>query len=154
MSNMTTADILGMPAGKMKDAAMAQLRIPVPNPTPVVLRKPAKIKGEMNKTEQAYAMHLQAQQAKKRIEWFGYEVRTLRLDEKTTYTPDFWVILPGGRHEFHEVKGRHTWEDSVIKFKWAAQLYPYARFVMLERRDGTWWERRVVGPTRPSEVRP
>ena len=95
-------------------------------------RKP----GEMNKTEAAYAAHLEAKKSSGEISDYRYEAVKLRLADKTFYTPDFMVISSDGCVEMHEVKG--FWEeDARVKIKVAAQEYPF-RFVAVKRNKALW----------------
>ena len=85
--------------------------------------RPQRIPGQMNKTEQRYAMHLEVRKRAGEIVKFGYESIKLILAPNTSYTPDFYVVCADGSMEFHEVKG--FWEDdSRVKFKVAADKYP------------------------------
>ena len=89
----------------------------------------------MNKWETMYAEELMQRKMNGEIQWFGYESIKLRLAKATTYTPDFVVVLPDGRVEFHEVKG--FWRDDArVKIKVAAELFPWARFVVVTRKHG------------------
>ena len=76
-------------------------------------------RGEMNKTEQEYAQHLENLKNTGQIESYSFECETLKLGKDCRYTPDFRVtrIIPTytpsesltiAHHliiEFHEVKG-------------------------------------------------
>ena len=94
-------------------------------------------KGERNKTEEAYEHEvLRPAMLRGEILWYAFEPRTLRLAERTTYTPDFGVMLADGSLECHEVKG--FWQDDArAKTKIAAELHPF-RFVAItrEKRNG------------------
>ncbi|MBX9348746.1 DUF1064 domain-containing protein [Chromobacterium vaccinii] len=96
--------------------------------------------GAMNKTEAAYAQHLEAQKVAGRVAWFKFEGLKFRLADNTFYTPDFAVMLAGGEMEAHEVKG--FWQDDArAKIKIAADLYPF-RFVAIKakaKKDGGGW---------------
>lgn len=61
--------------------------------------------GQLNKTETAYALTLEARKRIGEIEWFQFEGIKLRLADSTFYTPDFFVMLAGGELQCHEVKG-------------------------------------------------
>ena len=93
--------------------------------------------GTMNKLEQAYAMYLHAQG----IMW-RFEPIKLKLAKKTWYTPDFLVITEDAitrntAIEMHEVKG--FWRDDArVKWKVAAELYPWFRFVAVTQKKGAW----------------
>lgn len=96
--------------------------------------------GAMNKTEAAYAAHLESQRSCGAVEWFKFEGIKLRLADNTFYTPDFAVMLAGGRLQLHEVKG-HWQDDARVKIKVAADLYPF-EFIAVKvraKRDGGGW---------------
>lgn len=95
--------------------------------------------GAMNKTEAAYAAHLESIKGAV-VAWYRFEGVKLRLADNTFYTPDFAVMLVGGAMEMHEVKGFWT-DDARVKIKIAAEMYPF-RFKALKARakkDGGGW---------------
>lgn len=61
-----------------------------------------------------------------------------RLADATYYTPDLIAVLPGGQWWIIEVKGARTWDDALVKFKVAAELYPWWRWTMVQWKDGEW----------------
>lgn len=96
--------------------------------------------GQMNRTEAAYARHLDARIQAGTLLWWKFEGVKLRLADNTFYTPDFNVLLPNGILEMHEVKG--FWQDDArAKIKIAADLYPF-RFKAFkaeaQKRGGGW----------------
>ena len=97
--------------------------------------------GEMNKTEERYAEHLEQLKHAGEILWWKFEGIKLRLADNTFLTVDFPVMLTDGTMEMHEVKG--FWEDDArVKIKVAAALYPF-RFVALKPRaqkNGGGWD--------------
>lgn len=94
--------------------------------------------GEMNKTEKAYADHLQFLQQAGDVLWFKFEGIKLRLADNTFYTADFAVLTKSMEIEIHEVKG--FWKDDArVKIKVAASLYPF-KFIAVTRK-GTFWNR-------------
>jgi hypothetical protein len=95
--------------------------------------------GEMNGTEQSYALHLQERVAKGEVLWWSFEAIRLRLADKTTLTVDFFVVLASGALEAHELKGKDKhWEDDArVKIKVAAELYPF-QFYGVHRAGGEW----------------
>ena len=97
----------------------------------------AKGVGGMNKTEAAYAAHLQLRQQAGEIAWFAFEAVKLRLADKTFYTPDFAVMLADGTIEQHEVKG-FMYDDAAVKIKVAASLYPFVFRLIRMPRKGQW----------------
>jgi hypothetical protein len=98
-------------------------------------RRQPKPAGQMNKAEQAYALHLKCLLLAGEIEWFAFEPWKLRLAQKTTYTPDFVVMRPDGALECHEVKG-HWEDDARVKIKVAAETYWMLKFVAITSKGG------------------
>ena len=80
--------------------------------------------GQMNRTEAEYAALLEQMRRAGTVAWFKFEGVKLRLADNTFYTPDFAVMLSGGRMQMHEVKG-HWQDDAKVKIKVAADLYPF-----------------------------
>ena len=97
--------------------------------------------GQMNKTEAAYAQHLEARKAVGEILWYRFEGVKLRLADNTFYSPDFVVMLADGSLECHEVKG--FWQDDArVKIKVAADQYPM-RFIAVKvraKKNGGGWD--------------
>ena len=92
--------------------------------------------GTMNKTEAAYAAHLEAQKQAGAVLWFKFEAVKLRLADNTFYTCDFTVLPKSDVLEMHEVKG--FWQDDArVKIKVAASIYPF-RFIAVTKRKGAW----------------
>ena len=72
-----------------------------------------------------------------------YEVIKLRIDPTCWYLPDFFCPE---LVTFYETKGSHIYEDSVIKFKAARALHPWARWEMWQCLGGEWRQiRRLPG---------
>ncbi len=106
---------------------------------------PARVRG-MNRWEQLYSEELSGRLTAGDITWFAYEPIRLRLAKATGYTPDFTVVLADGHLEFHEVKG--FWRDDArVKIKVAAEMYPWARFVIVTRREKVFYKE-VLCPKR------
>ena len=72
------------------------------------------------------------------VERISYEPDKLRLCRLTTLTPDWRVDLTAGGVEYHEVKGGMVEEDSWIKLKFAAALYPDLKFFICQRKRKLW----------------
>ena len=70
-----------------------------------------------------------------KILWYSFEGITLRLADRTTYTPDFVVMLANGELEMHEVKGFWT-DDAKVKVKVAAEKFPF-RFIAVRMVNGS-----------------
>lgn len=97
----------------------------------------------MNRLEMSYAQHLALRQKAGDVEWFAYEGIKLKLADKTYLTVDFFLMLPTGDLEAHEVKGSHLEDDAAVKIKVAAAMYPF-RFVLV-RAAGTGWDLKEIG---------
>lgn len=94
--------------------------------------------GKMNKTEAAYAQHLELLKHAGEVLWYKFEAIKLRLADNTFYTPDFLVLMSDGYMQVHETKG--FWRDDArVKIKVAASLYPF-RFIAVKKK-GSGWER-------------
>lgn len=105
------------------------------------VRGKRKERGVMNKTETAYAAHLEGIKTLGAIEWFDYEAVTFRIAKDVRYTPDFLVMKNDGVLECHEVKGFWAPQDKV-RIRTAAEKFPF-RFVAFRKRskkDGGGWE--------------
>lgn len=97
----------------------------------------------MNRTEAAYAVHLEAMRQSGEIDAWDFEPVRLRLShasleggQSAWYTPDFRVVATDGTIEMHEVKGR--WEEAArVRIRVAADRHPYL-FVAVYR-DGSSW---------------
>jgi len=102
-------------------------------------------KGKMTKPEQAYAWWLKNEELSGRIVAWYFERLTLTLtrgrrpgSRQMLYTPDFIVVLLGGFFRAIEIKGPYIREDSVLKFKMAADLFPDFEWQMIQiSGDGT-----------------
>ena len=82
-----------------------------------------------------------------RMEHIGIQNHTLKLAFNCRYTPDFSAAgYSIARLDFFEVKGPHAWEDSIIKLKVAARVYPFFQFWMVTRPKGSGWQIVEVKP--------
>jgi hypothetical protein len=151
---MTSRALAGAAAPKKGAGTQAAFALPpVVAPTPAKPAPTAKQKmqalgrlpaGVMNKTEEAYAAHLEQLKRAGDVLWFKFEGIKLRLADKTFYTVDFFVMSASCELEAHEVKGR--WEDDArVKIKVAAELYPIFKFIAVQKGpkagDGYEWRR-------------
>lgn len=97
--------------------------------------------GEMNKTEAAYASHLEGRKLLGEVIWFAFEAVTFKLAADCRFTPDFIVQLADGVLEVHEAKGFWA-DDAKVKIRIAADKFPF-RFVAVKRiakKDGGGWK--------------
>lgn len=96
-----------------------------------------RIPGQMNKTEQAYSLILEARKRNGEIRDWRYEELTLKLAKDTRLTVDFMVIAADDTIEMHEIKGSFVREDAWAKLKIAATLFPF-RFLLAQYKAKTW----------------
>ena len=96
-------------------------------------RKP-KVEEGLNKLETKRLAYLRML----KVPLLRVQAIKLRLADNTHYTADFTYLDVNGKLTFEDTKGPHIWEDSWIKAKVAASLYPEYRFVVV-REDGMGW---------------
>lgn len=97
---------------------------------------------DMNRTEMAYANHLEHRRLAGEILWWGFHIFRVPLADRSWYTPDFVVQLPDGSLEVHEVKGWATEQHAKLQIKWASQVWPVMPFRCFTK-DGSGWTERV-----------
>jgi hypothetical protein len=111
--------------------------------------------GEMNKTESAYAKHLEERRLVGEVAWWRFEAIKLRIADGCFYSGDFAVMLADRQMEIHEVKGKtrktssqgakydaaYAQDDSLVKIKAAAEMYPFVFRLMYPRTGGGWNEK-------------
>lgn len=100
--------------------------------------------SSMNKTEQAYAEHLELMKIDEQIISYKREPFNIRLAKGTFYKPDFAVLTADHEIEIHEVKG-YWRDDALVKIKVAADCLPWFRFVAA-KKDGNRWSKRYFEP--------
>ncbi len=94
-------------------------------------------KGVMNKTEAAYARHLDALKFSGEILEYWFEEIKFKIGTSACwYEPDFLVQVKGGAMEIHECKG-HWQEDALVKIKSLALRYPF-RVIAVQLIKGAW----------------
>ena len=92
--------------------------------------------SKMNKSEQAYARHLESLLHLGQIAHYKYEAVTLKLGDDCRYTADFLVIGAEGQVELHDVKARwqskgkvHIEDDARVKLSVASStVFPFFTF--------------------------
>lgn len=144
--------------GSLSEQDLANMRKRIADktkPSPVAEAVTPRAKGKteprdrgMNKTEAAYAQHLEGERLAGRIVAYKFESVKLRLADNTTLTPDFMVVDCDGFVQFHDCKAAwgksekpHIEDDASVKLKVAAVQYPYFTFKVVWRLDRTWRER-------------
>lgn len=150
------ATVAEMPAGMRALVERQQQHAPLPParmpPAPVQLHPAGATRarhvkhtpGVMNKTEAAYARHLDALIAEGLVSWYGFEVIKLRLADRCWISVDFLVRMKGGGFELHEVKGRkgeryYATEDGKLKVKFTAEKYPFWPVSIVWPKKGGGW---------------
>jgi hypothetical protein len=91
--------------------------------------------GAMNKTEAAYAAHLELRKRDGDVLWYRFEGIKLRLADNTFLTVDFALMRADGSLEMHEVKG-FMQDDANVKIKVAADQYPFKFFIVRKSKIG------------------
>lgn len=136
MRGWTEKELARLTAGgrRIVDTSAPPFKLPPNEPGGFALgRLPA---GQMNKTETAYANHLEMEKRSGDIIWYKFEGIKLRLADSTFYTPDFFVMLADRSLRCDEVKG-FMQDDANVKIKVAASIYPF-KFVIVRKRKGGW----------------
>ena len=102
--------------------------------------------SKMNKSEQAYARHLESLLRLGQIAHYKYEAVTLKLGDDCRYTADFLVIGTDGQVELHDVKARwqskgkvHIEDDARVKLSVASStVFPFFTFKTVWLDQGIW----------------
>ena len=93
--------------------------------------------------EERYAWHLAIELAGGRIRAWKPHPGSLKIAEGVRYNPDFLVVRLDGVIEFHEVKGGYKkdskrYDKGRIKFRTAAEAFPWFQFVWVTWQKGQW----------------
>lgn len=96
---------------------------------------PTVVLPSMNKTEAAYAQHLELQRRLGEIYTWWFQAVRLCLADGTFYTPDFRVWHNDGTVEHIEVKG-FLREAARVRFNVACEMHPMYRWRMVIREGG------------------
>lgn len=101
----------------------------------------------MNKLEAEYALYLEGLKRSEEILDYSFEPLRLILADRTTYSPDFMLIMQDLSIEMHEVKAvwsgkktPHVEDDAAVKLKVAAVSFPFT-FVLVWKGDG--WQKKI-----------
>lgn len=140
-ARMTAAEYREYRLSGRLPAEASAMCVPAPCPTSktkaTVPGRVSKGADGMNKLERAYSVELENQRLAGLISSWKFEAMKLRLADRTTYSPDFFVVLPDGRMEHHETKGFMR-DDAHVKLKVAASLFPMFTFRLVKRKAGAW----------------
>lgn len=86
----------------------------------------------MNRLERDWAQELDLRRLAGDVQAWSYEGIRLSLGPGAWYTPDFLVVRGDGFLECHETKG--YWREAArVRIKVAAGLFPYLRFLAIQR---------------------
>lgn len=101
--------------------------------------------GEMNKTEKAFAEHLEALKRQGSILDYWFEAVKLKIaSNRCDYLPDFLALRSDGSLVIFEVKGAKAifTDDAKVKCKVCADKYPFKLFVVypVPKKNGGGWE--------------
>lgn len=96
------------------------------------------VRGRMNKTEAAYARHLEYLRLLGFVVAWWFEPFSLKLAPRTHYRPDFLVQYKPRRIELVEIKGEFVREDSAVKFKVSRDKFPCFDWQCLQWKKGEW----------------
>ena len=113
-------------------------------------------RSKANRTEARWAHNLEMRKLAGELVWVGFEPIRLRLGADCFYTPDFAWIDDAGLFGFDEVKGGGGWvhEDGRIKWKWAAEQYPFFAFRGCVYGKDKRWRIEEYDPVRPFPEEP
>lgn len=134
-----------------KGGMVVHLRCPKPSEeasapvaAPPVAQEGAKARGRVRLTqtvsfdsglEERYFAHLQQRLRRGEIAAVACKPEKLRLADGAHFTPDFRVVTVDGYVEFHETKGFMR-EAARVRLLVAAELHPYAFFLVFDKGDG------------------
>lgn len=113
----------------------------VPEVKPRKVIRQSKKKGP-NPTELRYTIEVLP--ARKDMISCQFEAIYLEIANGCMYRTDWLVEVEGGRYEIHEVKGGKAWDDSIVKLKVAARLYPGFTFYIAQYKGGEWVVQKVL----------
>jgi hypothetical protein len=92
-------------------------------------------KGEMNKTESAYARHLDQLKLANEILEYRFHPFNVRLGKNAFYEVDFLVLPVDLVLEIHETKGGYTTDKGQMKIRLCADALPFFRFKKAIKRS-------------------
>lgn len=76
---------------------------------------------------------------------FRFHTLTLLLANGCKYTPDITGFGDkAGEINAWEIKGKHAWEDAIVKLKVAAREWPSIHFYLMWKENGIWQTQYVL----------
>lgn len=100
--------------------------------------------GSMNRTEAAYAQHLELLKRTGEIARWDFQPEKLRLADRTFLEPDFRIVNNDGLIEWHDTKAAMSngkpliEDDAAVKMKVAAELHPFKFCIAFLPKGGNW----------------
>jgi hypothetical protein len=68
----------------------------------------------------------------------------LRIGNGVTLTLDFMIFHPDRTPSAWEVKGPFAWEDSIVKLKIAASVFPEISFFLVWKENNLWERQKII----------
>ena len=104
--------------------------------------------GQMNKTEERFAKHLELDRHTGRVQWWKFEGIKLMLAKNTSLTVDFAILPETDILTLIDVKGSKAMvtDDARVKMKLAAELYPFVFKLAYPRAKGEGWDIEEIVP--------
>lgn len=106
-------------------------------------------KGELNKTEKAWARVLEGRRVRGEIQGWLSQTASWELAKGVHYRPDFLVVELDGQLVFHEVKGSRGFKldpQGRVKLKVAADKFPFLTWVGVVKRKKGGWDVEEINP--------
>ena len=136
---------------KLKLQAEKQLAVKAEEESKVS-KSVATVKGvpaesKMNKLETRFAHHLEMlKRIGEIVDWKPHPMNLRLSGMKCWYSIDFMVITNDMTIELIETKGKQVWDDALVKFKTASEMFPHFTFVWVtqDRHDSPFKRRRAV----------
>jgi hypothetical protein len=111
-------------------------------PTPPRRTQTAPVLGGRYKsaTEQRFATEMLERWQKQGdiVGWYYEPLKGLRLDDTTSYTPDFLTVDSERQVVIYEVKGGFIRPQDWLKFKMASSTFYWWPFVLAQYKEGRW----------------
>jgi hypothetical protein len=85
--------------------------------------------GGMNKTERMYSELLELQYRSGDIQWYKFEAMKFKIAPQCWFKVDFMVLTKEGELQAHEVKAYVITDDSLVKIKACAAMFPFKFFI-------------------------
>lgn len=105
-----------------------------------------------NKLEAEFARILRVENPNARI---SEQSVTFKIGNGVRYSPDLVMYQPyptvsgngitvAGTVVCYEVKGKHAWDDAIVKLKVAAHEWPWIAWWLVWKEDGKWQRQQII----------